>query len=397
MNYHIITQDKFFNRYIEDIYDLHLEDENVFWVQGNFGDYPYLTTSHKIEYLTNDKEHIINRLKTLSTNDCLFVSWYCGIVAQAILESKIRNPLYVYLMGGEFYADPIGWHNDWLYDRKTHRKLKQIGYIPTIKWTRRNPLNWWRIIDDIKRIRYYTRKLQIEYKRKLLEIERIDYVVLPKQANDEYELLKRLYPTFRAKHVYGLFDQNFDLARNMTMKSTYNYPYRILLGNSADPTNNHIDVMDYVDEVFLKSEIELFTALSYGDKNSKKWVIDYGKKKFGEHFHPIVTFMDRQVYLDFLNSMDVVIMFHNRQQAVGNIMTALVLGKPVFMKSTNAVYKMLKKIGITTVYDVRTLSRLTLSHLITEAMSKRAETICIIEKVYSKKMRLKYLDELLAK
>ena len=64
MNYHIITQDKFFNRYIEDIYDLHLEDENVFWVQGNFGDYPYLTTSHKIEYLTNDKEHIINRLTT---------------------------------------------------------------------------------------------------------------------------------------------------------------------------------------------------------------------------------------------------------------------------------------------------------------------------------------------
>lgn len=34
MNYHIITQEKFFNTYIEDIYRLGLQDENVIWVRG---------------------------------------------------------------------------------------------------------------------------------------------------------------------------------------------------------------------------------------------------------------------------------------------------------------------------------------------------------------------------
>ena len=61
MNYHVITQDKFFNGYIEDIYDLHLEDDNVFWVQGNPGECPHLTSSRAKEYLTNDKEYIISR------------------------------------------------------------------------------------------------------------------------------------------------------------------------------------------------------------------------------------------------------------------------------------------------------------------------------------------------
>ena len=51
MNCHIITQDKFFNGYIEDIYELHLEHENVFWVQGVPGECPHLTTKRKIEYL----------------------------------------------------------------------------------------------------------------------------------------------------------------------------------------------------------------------------------------------------------------------------------------------------------------------------------------------------------
>ena len=61
------------------------------------------------------------------------------------------------------------------------------------------------------------------------------------------------------------------------------------------------------------------------------------KKAFGEDFYPIVDFMTRADYLDFLMDKDAVVMFHNRPQAVGNIMTALVLGKPVFIKKSNAI------------------------------------------------------------
>lgn len=396
MNYHIITQDKFFNSYIEDIYELNLEKENFFWVQGNPNEDPYLTTNRKVEYLTNNKEYIIEKLRTLSPNDKLFVSWYCNTIAEAIMESKIPNPLYVYVMGGEFYADPWGWHCNWLYDKKTYQQLMKAGYVPSIKWTRRNPLHWCRIIDDIKRIKQWKDQVKIDYAKKLQEIASIDYLVLPKQAEGELKLIKSLYPTFRAQHVYGTFDQNFDLASKMSTKIENDKSYNILLGNSADPTNNHVDGMMLIKKK-LNDDYKLYTVLSYGSELGKKWAMDCGNNLFGDNFYPIVDFMNRHEYLEFLNNMDVVVMYHNRQQAVGNIMTSLVLGKPVFMKSSNVVYQLLKEIGVKTIYGVNEINKKKLSYYIEDAKKYRNETVELIKKVYSKEQRLMYLKELLMK
>ena len=145
----------------------------------------------------------------------------------------------------------------------------------------------------------------------------------------------------------------------------------------------------------IASEIDIYSILSYGDANGRKWAIECGENLFGDHFHPILDYMDRQSYLDFVNSIDVVVMYHNRQQAVGNIMTALVLGKPVFMKSENVVYKMLKNIGVSAVFDIKQISKRPLDEYIKEAKEKRKETAEIIKNIYSKELRLKYLKELL--
>ena len=393
MNYHIFIQDKFFNGYIEDIYELQLEHENVFWVQGNPGDQPYLTTNRPIEYLGVDKDDIIRRLLKLGPNDRLYVSWYCGIIAQAIVESGIKNPLYVYVMGGEFYADPWAWHCSWLYDKQTYAQYKKIGWIPSVKLTRKNPLHWGRVINDIKRVREWKKQSQIEYNKKQKEIARIDYLVLPKQTC-QVKFLKQLYPTLRAKHLYGLFDQNFDLACELSIKEEVGEPYKILLGNSADPSNNHMDALTFIKKG-IASKVDIYSILSYGDANGRKWAIECGENLFGEHFHPILDYMDRKSYLDLVNSMDIVVMYHNRQQAAGNIMTALVLGKPVFMKSENVVYKMLKNLGVSTVYDIEMMKNHSIGECILEAKEKRRNTIAKIKNVYSKELRFKYLKELL--
>jgi hypothetical protein len=141
----------------------------------------------------------------------------------------------------------------------------------------------------------------------------------------------------------------------------------------------------------------VYSVLSYGDFNGKKWAVECGTKLFKEHFHPILDYMDRQSYLDLVNSMDIVVMYHNRQQAVGNIMTALVLGKPVFMKSENVVYKMLKDLGVSSVYDIRMITARPLNEYIIEAKEERKETIELIKNGFSMELRLKYLKELLTR
>ena len=65
MNYHIITQDKFFDAYIEDIYKLHLEANNVFWVRGKKGEMPWLKTDRAVEYLPHDHSLYVDKYAPL--------------------------------------------------------------------------------------------------------------------------------------------------------------------------------------------------------------------------------------------------------------------------------------------------------------------------------------------
>ena len=65
MNYHIITQEKFFNTYIEDIYRLGLQDENVIWVRGKEGKSDFFRTDRPVEFLGNDGRHFVEKLREL--------------------------------------------------------------------------------------------------------------------------------------------------------------------------------------------------------------------------------------------------------------------------------------------------------------------------------------------
>lgn len=119
----------------------------------------------------------------------------------------------------------------------------------------------------------------------------------------------------------------------------------ILVGNSADPSNNHIESLEkllpYKDE-----EIKIFVPLSYGDQEHAKKVISQGKAWFGDKFVPMTDFMPFEQYLEFMKSLDIAIFNHQRQQAMGNTITLLGMGKTVFMRSDVSHWRFLKGLGI---------------------------------------------------
>ena len=129
---------------------------------------------------------------------------------------------------------------------------------------------------------------------------------------------------------------------------------------------------------------------------AKEWVLESGKRLFGDAFHPVTEYMDKNAFVQFMQQMDVVMMFHNRQQAEGNIMTALTLGKPVFMKPMNPQFDMLKRMGVESVYDVREMHRIDLREAITLAQSRREETMAAIDAEYSDASRQAHLKALLS-
>ena len=119
----------------------------------------------------------------------------------------------------------------------------------------------------------------------------------------------------------------------------------ILVGNSADPSNNHIEALEkllpYKDE-----NIKIFVPLSYGDQEHAKKVIETGKAWFGDKFVPLTSFMAFDEYLKFLKSIDIAIFNHKRQQAMGNTITLLSMGKTVYMRTGVSHHDFIVDIGL---------------------------------------------------
>lgn len=140
----------------------------------------------------------------------------------------------------------------------------------------------------------------------------------------------------------------------------------ILVGNSADPSNNHIEtlqkLMPYKDE-----EIKIYVPLSYGDQQHAQRVIKQGKEWFGEKFIPVTSFISFDEYIFFLKNIDIAIFNHERQQAMGNTIALLSMGKKVIMQEHVSQFVMLKGLG----FEVKALGKLADLNMLESVSSKK--------------------------
>ncbi len=163
----------------------------------------------------------------------------------------------------------------------------------------------------------------------------------------DFELVQKYYAT--EAECYESFFYPSNLYEEYDIKSKEHKTLNIQIGNSANPTNNHIEVFEKL-EKYKDQDIKIFVPLSYGGQDNAKKVIDAGKQIFGDKFQPLIEFMPFKDYLELLGKIDIAIFNHNRQQAMGNITTLLGLGKKVYVRSNETPWKMFNKLQIK-VYD----------------------------------------------
>ncbi|WP_042988077.1 TDP-N-acetylfucosamine:lipid II N-acetylfucosaminyltransferase family protein [Vibrio cholerae] len=146
----------------------------------------------------------------------------------------------------------------------------------------------------------------------------------------------------------------------------------ILVGNSADPSNHHIEtfkkLLPYKDE-----NIRIFAPLSYGDDIYANEIIEKGKEWFGDKFFPITSIMEKSEYLKFLNTIDIAIFNHKRQQAMGNTITLLGMGKTVYIRTDVTQWDFFKNKRITCLniedFDIKLISKQQVDENIINCMS----------------------------
>ena len=139
---------------------------------------------------------------------------------------------------------------------------------------------------------------------------------------------------------------NFDLLDEIQDVKTVAIKRRVLIGNSATPTNNHMDFFRKVKGSELQSNsIEIMCPLSYGNSDYGIRIAEKGKEVFSS-FHPLFDRLDEKEYAQFLNTIDVAVMNHQRQQGLGNIIALLYCGKKVYLRKDCPVFSYLSGLGI---------------------------------------------------
>lgn len=125
------------------------------------------------------------------------------------------------------------------------------------------------------------------------------------------------------------------------------------VGNSADPGNNHLQVFEQLAGQNLEGW-RVIVPLSYGDPEYSNRVVKAGEALIPGRVEALKTFLAYEDYLQLLAEVDIAVFAHDRQQAMGNIITLLGMGKTVYMKDDISSTEYLRGLGVT-VFSVHTL------------------------------------------
>jgi len=179
----------------------------------------------------------------------------------------------------------------------------------------------------------------------------------------DFELIQNVYQsTADYHHVIYPIPTNFDLCDKIyqNKKTTVKERINILLGNSGNESNHHLEAMNLL-EKFRNEDILILCPLSYGEKNKSYTsnVIQKGHAIFGDKFEPLMQFIAPDEYLSLLNNVDVAVMNHDRQQGLGNTLSLLYLGKKVFLRQDTTSNDYFVGMNIK-VFDVCNISKISI-------------------------------------
>lgn len=207
--------------------------------------------------------------------------------------------------------------------------------------------------------------------------------IIPVASEYDYDLAKKWYDTKAKKHNafypnpidYNYLDKLKNKEKNKDDKIT------IQIGNSADPMNNHIEILNLLSK-HKEKNIEIIVPLSYGNQEWAKKVIEKGNDIFGKKFNPLTDYLPPEEYGEILNSVDIAIFNHDRQQALGNILALLYLGKKVYIKNDITTWKSLneKRLKLYNTYDLKNIDFNQIKNIKKSVIDKNRE---VIKKEYS--------------
>lgn len=311
---HIMHMQKFLPPFIDFVNENFDEKNHTFFFLDKERKYEYgLTPNHKVHWLENKKQNIELIKQMYKAEKIILHSiWKKKVIMLLFFQPWLLKKCYHVMWGGDFNSRRAK------YDIFKRFVIKNMGYFATY------------IKGDYKYVQKY----------------------------------------FNAKGKYVeclMYKSNLfqELKINAKTSNTIN----IQVGNSAVARNNHLEVFEKLKK-YKDEDIKVFVPLGYGSKENAEKIMAKGYEVFGEKFMPLKDFMPFDEYIGFLSQINIAIFANEKQQAMGNIISLLGLGKKVYMRSDITPWQLFNSLDVK-VFDVANIEIDLIDELVKKANKQK--------------------------
>jgi len=324
---HLAIDDKFMP-FAQRVFETAFPNQNQFRVMRRTGGGKFIQPSSSVQFVSRGYWFSSKLRDDLQWADCVIIHFMTKWSARAARMAP-SNVLVVWHGWGADYYQLLDKYSNQLHLPMTKalldsRHSSTAGLVQCLttasKWAQGLGL----------------RVLFPDWQRKTLP--RLDVISM---MPEEFEILTHTQKSVHARHhqLYCFSAEESFVPGPAAMEGP-----DILLGNSASPTNNHLETFEVLRGLDLEDR-NLIVPLSYGDHWYAAQVCTRGKKLFGNRFVPLLDYLPAVEYAERLASCGFVFMNHVRQQATGNVSTALLKGAKVFLRRENLLTSFYRKLG----------------------------------------------------
>ncbi|NME68174.1 TDP-N-acetylfucosamine:lipid II N-acetylfucosaminyltransferase [Flammeovirga aprica] len=333
---HFCLDEKFIDKGVIIPFDKYY-DKNTFVLLQEKSKTKYVKTLDRVLFLDIDKNE--EELVQLC-NSAKVIIFHSLFGSLPLLIHKITNSnvkLIWSVWGGDFYCSKLFDENSLILPETA--KIYELNHQETLYAKRKKTFG--------KFYDYYLKLRTGEYPREYTlskMYKKIDYISTVLDV--EFDLIKSTIPENKKVQYMPYNYGSVETMVGDNYKDIEINGNNILIGNSGDPSNNHLDVVYSLMKSNTHKKTELIIPLNYGNKDYRRSL----KEAFGGFDENISIriledFLSLDLYVKILSSCSVMIMSHLRQQALGNIIVGLYLGMRIYLHPKGILYKYFKDKG----------------------------------------------------
>lgn len=303
-----------------------------------YNDQDISVKNNRLELVKGNLQSLFDSIGEISKYKRIYIHFLNGLMVDFINALNSEVMIIWIFWGDDGFSQIRGYSSDFCLGARTKQYYDQYLSLK-MKWCK-NPVYLYKNYKELKK----NKKAKIERHNNYLKAtEKIDffahyiygdYLLIKEHSNLKASYLEYNYIT--GKQCVGSVVKSIDRTKK-----------NIIVGNSADFSNVHLDIFERLSKADL-SEIEnVYLPLSYsGGQHYVKTVINDALEKFGNKTYAMTTLLPLDEYVEILGNASIGIIGTVRSQAAGNILALLIQGTRVYMDVRSTLYKLLKSEGV---------------------------------------------------